>query len=331
MRVVHLLEPGAELRVEGNRLLVVSGGVTRQQLLLPLLQRLVIHGAVHITAAALSHLLAASADVVFLSARGEYRGRLEHPAATSVELRLHQARAATDPKTRTRFAKVIVRNKLHSQHRIMTILRRQIPPTWYKAARTLRIATTTAEVTGCEGLATRAYFSVLRDALGLSPEWARRRRPPPDPVNALLSYVYTLCLPLAHTAARTVGLDPYIGLLHASGRGRPSLALDLLEELRAPFCDIIVLRALRELGSEGWWGDDGPNGVHLQPHAREWVIRTIEERLLRSTHYLPAGRALPWREVIERQAESLARAIRQQRPDLYRPMSRARRPGEAAP
>ncbi len=326
MRVVHLREQGVELRAEGQRLLVAAGGVVVQEIRLPLLDRLVIHGAVHISAGALARLLASGADVVFLSAKGEYRGRLEVPMAVPVELRLRQALTVADPARRAAFARVIVRNKLHGQLRVLRVLRVPIPQEWSTAARTLRVAASPNEVAGCEGLATRAYFAALRPALGAGRGWTRRRRPPPDPLNALLSYLYALTQPIVHRAALTAGLDPYLGLLHAPGRGRPSLTLDLLEELRAPYCDLLAVRLRRALGPGGWWEESG-GAVRLSPAARAAAIRAVEERLLRRTFYRPAGRALPWHEVIERQAKALARAIREGKPEVFRPIATAERRG----
>jgi len=324
MRVVHLREQGAELRAEGERLVVATGGVIVQELRLPLLDRLVIHGAVHISAGALVRLLTSGADVVFLSAKGAYRGRLETPAATPVELKLRQALTVADPARRAAFARVIVRNKLHGQMRVLRALRTPLPREWVKAARALRVATSANEVAGCEGLASRAYFAALRPALGVGSDWTRRRRPPPDPVNALLSYVYMVALPVVQRAAATAGLDPYLGLLHTPGRGRPSLVLDLLEELRAPFCDFLVLRLLRAFGPSGWW-EVGEGGVRLSSEARTAAVKALEERLLRRTFYAPAGRSLPWDEIIERQAGALARAIRTGKPGAYRPIATAER------
>lgn len=311
MRVVHVTEQGSTLHVEGELIRLERDGVLQTVVRLPLLQRLVLHGAVHLTAGALARLLASDCDVVFLTADGRYRGRLERYPSTVGELRERQAAAVADARRRLRFARMIVWNKVHGQWRVMRALRLEIPTAWLHAARQLRTCTSIAELSGMEGWATRAYFRVLRTRLvGVSEGWTRRRRPPPDPCNALLSYVYALLQSRVHEATLVVGLDPYLGFLHATGRGRPALVLDLMEEFRPLLGDWLVVRLLRELGPPGEWSVEEGDGVRLRPEARRRVTKAFEERLERRTKYVSSGRALPWAQVVERQAEALARAVR---------------------
>ena len=100
-------------------------------------------------------------------------------------------------------------------------------------------------VLGVEGTASREYFQALRRML--DPEWeleGRQRRPPPDPVNAMLSYGYTLLTHQAVAAAEAAGLDPTVGFLHQHRWGRPALALDLIEEFRPVTVDVAVWRCI---------------------------------------------------------------------------------------
>ncbi len=312
MRVVHLTQQGAVVRAEGELLLVEGDGVLVARLRLPLLQRLVVHGSVHLTAGALARLLASECDVVFVSLDGRYKGRLERPGSTAGGLRAAQALASVDPARRRELARAIVRNKLHGQYRVLRALRLPIPEAWRQAARQVRVLATVAELAGAEGWATRAYFSVLRERMaGAGPAWRRRRRPPPDAVNAVLSYVYALVYARVFQAVLVAGLDPYIGFLHATGRGRPSLVLDVMEELRPLLGDWLAVRLLDRLGpADGWAEAGGSAGVRLSAEARRTVVEAFELRLKRRTKHAASGRALPWEEVIERQAEGLARAVR---------------------
>jgi CRISPR-associated protein Cas1 len=314
MRIVHLGEPGGELRVEGQRLLAVRGREVVGAVRLPQVRTLVLHGAYHLSGPAVARLLTAGVEVVFLTSDGRYRGRLETVPSTAALLRTTQASVAGHAGRRLGLARAVVRNKLESQRRVLRALRREPPAAWWQAVRLLGAATTVAELSGAEGWATRAYFGVLRAALPQvrdEPRWRRRRRPAPDPVNALLSYGYTLLLARMHTAVLVEGLDPYLGMLHVPGRARPSLVLDLMEEFRAPLVDFTVVRLLRRLAAstEAWW-EPAEQGVRLSWEVRRDLIAALERRLNAHTRDVIRGGRVPWWRLIERQVEAFARALR---------------------
>jgi len=312
MRVVHLTQQGAWLRADGELLLVEADGVLLSRVRLPLLDRLVLHGAIHLSASALAKLFASDCDVVFLTADGRYRGRLERPSSAVATLRAAQAVASVDAARRTAIARTVVRNKLHAQYRVLRAAGLAVPQAWFQAARQVRVLATPAELAGAEGWATRAYFAALRTVLtGAGEGWRRQRRPPSDPVNAVLSYLYALLAARVSHAVLVAGLDPAIGFLHGARRGRPSLVLDLMEEFRPLLADWTALRLLRRLGSpETWSRPDEKGGIRLSDDARRAVIQAFEERLRRRTKCAAAGRALPWDEVIQRQADELANVLR---------------------
>jgi len=163
---------------------------------------------------------------------------------------------------------------------------------------------------GLEGAATREYFQALGPLLG--GEWAfkgRHRRPPPDPVNALLSFGYTLLLHDAIAALETAGLDPYSGFLHQARVGRPSLALDLIEELRPVIVDSVVLRALRTgmLHREDFVTDPGPPvSCRCTRDALKRYIAAYERRMLTLFTHPSSGRRVSYRVGLALQARALA-------------------------
>ncbi len=191
MRIVHLSEPGGELRVDGQRLLAVRGGDVVAAVRLPQVRTLVLHGAYHLSGPVLARLLAAGVEVVFLSSDGRYRGRLETVPSSAALLRVSQARVAADAARRLALAWAVVRNKLESQRRVLRALRREPLAAWWQAVCLLALATTVTELSGAEGWATRAYFGVLRAVLPQlteQPRWRRHRRPRPlHPVRGLSS------------------------------------------------------------------------------------------------------------------------------------------------
>jgi CRISP-associated protein Cas1 len=177
-----------------------------------------------------------------------------------------------------------------------------------------------AEAMGFEGAATRDYFAGLARILG--PEWGfsqRERRPPPDPVNAMLSFGYTLLTSEAVAACEISGLDPHLGVLHATRRGRPSLALDLIEELRPVVVDAAVVRLARtgQVTPADFAVTD--EGCRMNGPARKQFLAMYERRMLTLVSHPLEGRRVPWRQVLTIQARHLAAVFTGREPD-YRPV-----------
>jgi CRISPR-associated protein Cas1 len=182
-------------------------------------------------------------------------------------------------------------------------------------ARLSRIATGASSVDqllGIEGVAAKLYFrnfaGMLREPMGFDAE-GRGRRPSPDPVNATLSFLYALLLKDAAKALLTVGLDPYIGLYHALRPGRPSMALDLMEEFRPLVCDSTVLRIFNTGALKG---EDfmrvGP-ACALKDSARKKVILAYEARMQSLARHPIFGYRASYRRILEIQARLLARTL----------------------
>jgi CRISPR-associated protein Cas1 len=236
MRVLYVVEQGAVLRRAGELLLVERDRETLARVPLLRLQLVLLFGNVHVTTPTLATLLERGIELVLLTADGEYRGRLVGPESGSAELRVRQLEAARDEGFALELARRFVRGKLRNQG---VLLLRELDehPDLRSALDALRDALLRASRAGglggllaSEGYGSGAYFTALAQLLPASLGFSgRQRRPPPDPVNALLSLGYTLLTQRAVSALRAVGLDPSVGFLHQFRPGRPSLALDLLE------------------------------------------------------------------------------------------------------
>ena len=192
--------------------------------------------------------------VSFLSEHGRFLARVEGPASGNVLLRTAQMHAADDLEHAQALATSFVAGKIMNAR---TVIQRRLRDHGSDSdcestvkdladmLRLLRHSDNMDAVRGVEGSAAACYFSVFNklivaqnDSFSIT---GRNRRPPLDPMNALLSFLYTL---LAHDctgALQSVGLDPQIGFLHALRPGRPSLALDIMEEFRAPIADRLAL------------------------------------------------------------------------------------------
>ena len=184
-------------------------------------------------------------------ASGELRGRLTPATGYNLALRQAQYRAAEDTVFSTRSAGR--RRQTGEQPNDDAAaaaapegLPDELLPRLEAALQKVEQATSIETLRGLEGSAARAYFGLLRQSMRVDLAFEKRaRRPPPDPVNSLLSLGYTLLNEALMTALELVGLDPYAGFLHADKYG-PALALDLVEEFRAPIVDSLVLTLINK-------------------------------------------------------------------------------------
>jgi len=253
VRRLYVVEPGARVTREGERIRVLVGEQEVESVRADELAQVVVVGSAGLSTPAMQALLKAGAEVVLLTRNGRFLGRLCSGLSPSARARHCQYARLQDPTARLGFARRVVAGKIANQVRLLRRHQSRLKdPSVASALPRMRQAgadaLTAADVDilrGLEGAAAAAYFGVfgrLLKAEGVAFE-RRVRRPPPDPVNILLSFGYTLLGNLVHAAVETAGLDPYLGALHELRAGRPSLVLDLLEELRPVVVDTAVLRA----------------------------------------------------------------------------------------
>ncbi len=249
--VVYVDRQGSLLRSRGDRLVVEHQDKVVFKLNLRRIRQVVCLGRVGMTTAFLHQALDRGIDVALLTEHGAPGGRLASLATSDPTARRAQYRAADDPHRALELARSFVDGKIGNMRvALLRADRREPDPVRADVAATLEVArlvladaASMEEVMGHEGMATREYFRgwrlVLDQAWGFA---SRQRRPPPDPVNAMLSFGYTLLLHEAVAALELAGLDPAVGVLHQARWGRPNLALDLMEEFRPVIVDAMVLR-----------------------------------------------------------------------------------------
>jgi CRISP-associated protein Cas1 len=170
--------------------------------------------------------------------------------------------------------------------------------------------TVLGQVMGLEGAAASAYFSGYRELF--AEPWrdlftGRHKRPPTDPINALLSYGYTLLTSQTTGAAQIVGFDPYVGYLHSTQYGKPALALDMVEMFRAPIVDSVVLTLLntRMLTISDF--DEALGAWHLRDAGRKVFLQKFEERLSTEVLHPVFKKKVTYRRCLELQLRLLSR------------------------
>ena len=325
MAVLYVTEPGAQVRREGERLAVWKGRKKLRALPAFDLHQVVLFGNIGITPAAMHTALMQGIDLVLLSATGSYRGRLVGPQGRNVILRQIQYRRYEDEDFRLRTARGFVSGKIRNMRTLVMRLARRRNRNAAQTAHRLRSLLKQVDrirdaqaLRGIEGAATATYFGALGQFFPTAfPFVKRTRRPPKDPVNAMLSFGYALLSSDMESAVLRVGLDPYIGYLHLVDYGRPSLALDLMEEFRPVIVDAMVLDLLNhgQMKTEDFEQRDG--GVFLCGDGRHRLIRAYQDRVAVKIQYLrPDGQVqkIPYRQCFELQARRLIRILRDEDP-----------------
>ena len=321
MAVLYVTETGAQVRREGERLTVWKGKQKRHTSSAHDLHQVVLFGNIGITPAAMHTALMQGIDLVLLSTTGSYRGRLVGPQSRNIILRQMQYRRYEDEDFRLQAARGFVSGKIRNMRTLIMRLARRRNRDIAHTAQRLRAGLRQVDrvenadaLRGIEGAATATYFRALGQFLPATfPFVKRTRRPPKDAVNAMLSFGYTLLSSDIESAILRVGMDPYIGHLHLVDYGRPSLALDLMEEFRPVIVDAMVLDLLNhgQIKKEDFEQRDG--GVFLCGDGRRQLIRAYQDRVATEVQYVhPSGQVqkVPYRQCFELQARRLIRLLR---------------------
>lgn len=279
------------------------------------------YGAVGLTATARRQLLRRGVEVLFFSWQGRYEGRLVSEGDSGVAHRLSQLEALQRPEIALEFARSIAMTKVRGQRQNVLRAKRRagslaLEEAAASMARALELVEGTYDVEslrGHEGQAAAIYFNVFdemyRHDTGMT--WAgRSRRPPRDPLNAALSYGYTLLQGRVESAIRGASLEPYVGALHRVSPRRPALVMDLMELWRPVLVDRLVLALVnrRQLQPKHFTGD-ARVGVYLDELGRVKLLEAFAELMDTRLMYTPRDERLSWSQIITSEVLSFRRAL----------------------
>ncbi len=252
MPILYVVEQGARVTKTGERIIIRKESETLQTVPAFALEQVVLFGNIELTPPARNFLLDQGIDTVFMSMGGRFRGRLSSFSGNNIELRQTQFAKCQEEAFLLDLAQRFVQGKLAN---CRTLLRRhqrraqseKVEKALVRMRRSIRqleSGCTLDQVRGHEGDGSASYFGCLTELIKQPGfEFRKRtRRPPRDPFNAILSFGYTMLLGTVLTAIQVVGLDPFLGALHAPRNGRPSIALDLMEEFRPLLVDSVAIR-----------------------------------------------------------------------------------------
>ena len=329
MPVLYLAEQGATIRKKGDTLVVTKNESDLQVIPASKVDQVVIFGNVNITTPVIHYLLDEGKDCVFCSSTGRYHGRLFSTKSKYGLLRRAQFEAVTNGKLQLTIAIEMVRGKLTNQRTFLQRYQRKAPDdvlggvidNMESLLRKLDDADDIGTLQGLEGYASSIYFnalkSVLKQNLGFT---GRMRRPPPDPVNSLLSFGYTLLVYDTQAAIRIVGMDPFLGFLHSTEYSKPSLALDLMEEFRTVVIDSIVLRLINNnIMSENDFSKEVETKgmMRLKDESLKTFIRYYEERMTDEVIHPVFNTKATYRHCLELQARQIARVVTKKQDKYY--------------
>jgi len=339
LNTLYVTTDGAYLRKDGLNVVVEVEGVERLRVPVHLLGSVAVFGHVSLSPALMGGLVEAGVCCAFFGRNGRFLARVEGPVSGNVLLRREQYRRADDPSGCVAIVRGFVTAKALNQRGVLQRALRDHgagladaprDPLTAAVARMQDIARRALHeadldrLRGHEGEAAALYFGVFPHVLRVTdPALAfrgRSRRPPMDPVNALLSFVYTLLVHDCRGALEGVGLDPAAGFLHRMRPGRPSLALDLMEELRANLADRLVLSLLnrRELGIGDFRVMEN-GAVLLAEDSRRTVLTAWQDRKKEEIEHPFLKEKVPLGLLAHLQSMLLARTLRGDL-DAYPPM-----------
>ncbi len=343
--VVYLQENGSTVGKRGEHLVVRKDGHELQRIPLAAVRQVVVFGNVQVSTQALECLVTNEIPVVYLSRYGRFIAAVEPAPKKNVMLRADQYRVFTDPARSFALAREVVRAKIANQRTLLmrSLRARNGEPdvaseedssdssgngSSYRASNEpavremadllakLDAVNDPAVLLGTEGQAAHLYFSQFGRLLKVFPPGrrfdftARNRRPPRDPVNALLSFAYALLVKDCFSAALAVGFDPYQGFFHTGRHGRASLALDLMEEFRAVIADSVVLTLINNdmLAPRDFLTYQ--DACQLTESGRAQFFRAYEQRKATIVRHPVFGYAMSYSRMLEVQARMLAAYVR---------------------
>ncbi len=330
MESLYIMEPGSYVKKRNGELLIMNKGKIFNTIPTSNIKKFVAGRGVSMTSAVIDFLVDNKVETVFLSSTGKFRARIATDDKAKVKLRKQQYFLLSDKSYSQELACEIVKGKIKNMSALIASR-----GYYYKDKKLSETAAALKcfkplpsadmnKIRGIEGAASSLYFRIFNKMIRNENFQFKKRskRPPLDPVNAMLSYIYTILMSEVLTALQVNGLDPYLGALHEIAYGRPSLACDMVEEYRAPVADRFILELInRKMAkqtdfiyrSASAFSDEEDmklnRPVEMKPMFRKKLIESYEYMMNTKLFYKPLNKQIAIRKIIRAQAHMLAKAI----------------------
>lgn len=320
MGTVYITQDDAFIGKTDERLNVRADKKTLLDIPLIKIDGVVVMGRATVSPAAVIELLERKIPLSFLTGTGRYLGRLEPELTKNIFVRSAQWQAAGATEQALHVVRGFIRGKLKNYRNSLLRTQREFTVDLQAAVTRIEQAIAPIDQTpaidalrGLEGSGSAAYFGSFNQLIRVQDFQfeARRRRPPTDPVNALLSLGYALLRHDIQSAINIVGFDPYLGYLHVQRYGRPSLALDLMEEFRPLVVDAVVLSGLnrRAITPDNFTIEPLSNAVSLTQEGLRTFLRLYEQKKQSKFKHPVLQTQCTYQEAFEIQARLLAKYL----------------------
>lgn len=322
MSVLYVVQPEAVLSKKYEAFTVAlkqeDGSWQKRSVPAQTVEQVVLIGNPQVTGDALCYALELGMPVHYLTSFGMHLGSALPGYSRNGQLRLAQYQTYNNAEEKLALVKEIVMGKIHNQYGVLYRHKYKDNPLKLRK-KLVKQQTTIDQVRGVEGLAAREYFAGLSTILGDCWKFqGRNRRPPTDPVNALLSFGYGLLRVQVTAAVHLAGLDPYIGYLHEVHHGQPAMVLDLMEEFRPLIADNIVLSVLNKGIIQEKDFTESLGAYRLSEVGRKTFLQAFEQKMNDEFKHPTFEYRCSYRRAVELQARLLARHL--QEGVVYKPL-----------
>ncbi len=329
LRPLYLNQPGLHVGKSGNVLQIKEKTKVLQEVRIGETCQVNVFGNIQLTTQAIQTLCQNEVPIAYFSMGGWFYGVTHGLGVRNVYLRRDQFRLADDPSFCLRLARSLVSGKIRNQRTLLQRNHVEPPRVALNQMKCMQEDSEKADaldqLLGIEGNAARVYFQNFPGMIKTEEEpfggtdmngpfrkfdfLGRNRRPPRDPVNALLSLAYSVLAKDLTIACHAIGFDPYLGFYHQPRYGRAALALDLMEPFRPLIADSVVLSAINtRMVTPGDFIQTG-EAVALRPAGRKAFFRAYEQRMDTLVTHPMFGYRVNYRRMLEIQARLLARVL----------------------
>ncbi len=327
LNTLYVTSPNTYLSLDGENIVILKDEAEILRIPLHNLEGIVAFGYTGASPALMGACAKRNIALSFMKQSGKFLGRVVGEIKGNVTLRKTQYRLSDDVVESNRIAKSFITGKIYNARWVVERATRDyaarldvdklkgVCKTLVNSLKLVESCQDLEQLRGFEGEAAAQYFKVFDDLILQQKEHfyfrSRNKRPPLDNVNAMLSFVYTLLAHDVAAALETVGLDPYVGFLHRDRPGRVSLALDMMEELRAVYADRFVISLInkREINADGFTQKEN-GAVNMDDDTRKDILKAWQSRKQEIITHPFLQEKLEWGLVPYAQAMLLARFIR---------------------
>jgi len=328
VNTLYITDHGLMLKKRSDRIAVKKGNSIIEEIPILDLKRVLIFGNNQVSTELLRHLSSKGIEVSFLSSSGRFQFRIVPKTSKNIYLRMAQHRFYENQAFRVDWSRKIVEAKIKNQRNLMLRVQKNQPgkdlsdsiDRLDQSIRGLPDKRTVEEIMGAEGYASTVYFSAFAHAI-IKDDFRFEKRgyyPPPDPVNALLSFGYMLVFNELSSLLEAFGFDTYLGFLHGTRYGRESLATDMIEEFRSPVVDRLVLYLIN-LGAikPSQFNTLTNKGVNMDEKAKKVYLKNYEKFMTASFVGYNTRERTTFRDILRKNAIQLERFLLNN--EKYRP------------